>query len=103
MQMNRPCGPERVHVVQRSAKNVLVEEGDGVEGLVLGAGGHAASQGQLGQESFELLLAGQGGRYTLQGADVAPRPMNIGFLGRQRHVLAAYDLPHSPDCFGPAH
>ncbi len=74
----------RVHVMQRSAQNVLVEEADGVERLVLSAGGHAASKGRSGQKSFELLLAGQGGWYALHGADVAPQPIDIGFLGGQR-------------------
>ena len=102
-QLNGPRGPERVDVMQRSAQNLLVEEGDGVERLVLRAGGDVSCEGQLGQKSFEFLLAGQGGRCALEGADVAPQPVNVGLPGRQGLVLAAYDFPHFPDRFGGLH
>ena len=92
--MNGPTGPERVYVMQRGTRNILVEEGDGVEGLVLSAGGQICFEGQFRQESFELLLAGQGERHALQYPDIAPQPMNVGFLGDQRLVLSADDLSH---------
>ena len=78
--------------MQRSTQKVLLEEGDGVEGLVLSAGGHVPIECQFRQGSFELLIAGHGGRRALLYPDIAPQPMAAGFHGSERLVLSADDL-----------
>ena len=78
--------------MQRSTQNVLLEESNGVEGLVLRAGGHVSSVGKFRQESFHLLIAGHGGRLALPCPDSAPQRMNVGFLGGERFVLSVHDL-----------
>ena len=85
--------------MQRSPQDVLAEEGDGVERLVLGTGGDVSCEGQLSQESFELLLAGQAGRYALQCANVPAQPIKIGLLGGQCLVLPPDHLPRPLDGF----
>lgn len=78
--------------MQRITQNVPLEEGDGVEGSVLSAGGHVSFEHQFRRESFELLAVGHGGRLGLICPDIAPQPMEVGFHGGERLVLAADGL-----------
>ena len=78
--------------MQRISRNVLLEEGYGVEGSVLSAGGHVSVEHQFRRESFELLAVGHGGRHALLCPDIAPQPMEVGFHGGERLVLSADDL-----------
>jgi hypothetical protein len=56
-----PAGVEGVKAGQVDAEDFLVEEEQGVEGLVLGAGGDVAGDGQVGEEEFDLGGAHGGG------------------------------------------
>ena len=76
-EMDRPFGPERLHVFQRLPQNIFVKEEDGVEGLILGAGGQITTAGQVGEEMFKFLFAGKGIRHGIEGADVTAQPKNV--------------------------
>ncbi|HNU52885.1 MAG TPA: hypothetical protein PKJ98_18485 [Verrucomicrobiota bacterium] len=102
-QVSRPCGAKRVHVLQGGAQHVLVEEGDGVEGLVLGAGGDIMALRQGDQGPFDVLLAGESAGHVSEGGDVAPQAMNVAGLGGERFVLPANDFPQFGDRFGGSH
>ena len=70
--------------MQRITQNVPLEEGDGVEGSVLSAGGHVSVEHQFRRESFELLAVGHGGRHALLCPDIAPQPMEVGLPRARR-------------------
>ena len=57
--VSRTGGPQSPHVAQWLCQHLLVKEQDGVEGLVLGAGGDIMLLGQSGEEKLEFLGAGQ--------------------------------------------
>ena len=48
-------GAQSVHALNGLAEDLLVEEDEGVERLILGAGRDLALAGELGQEVLELL------------------------------------------------
>jgi len=83
--------------------NVLVKEDNGIERLVLGAGGHIVLPGQLGQEAFELLLARQGVGQVADRRHVTPQPLNVTRLGGQRLVLATDDIAQPLNGLGRIH
>jgi hypothetical protein len=65
--------------------------------LVLSAGGNAVA-GEVGEEAFKLLLAGEGGRHFGEGGRVAAEPVDVSLLGGESLVLAADDFPQFLDC-----
>jgi len=83
-QVSRPCGAKRVHVLQGGAQHILVEEGDGVEGLLLPAGGDIMALGQSREELFNFLLVAERRGSVLQSGHVAPQPMDVAGLGGER-------------------
>ena len=58
-QADWPSCAKGIHTLKRLAQNFLVKEENGVERLILSAGGQITVASQIGQKSFELLLAGE--------------------------------------------
>ena len=69
-EMRRTPGAEGVHPLQWLSQDLLIEKENGVESLVLGAGGRVAIPSQPGQEMFKSLLAGKGRGHSSQSGDV---------------------------------
>lgn len=57
--MNRALGPQRIDAANGLFQDSFVEEENGVEGLVLAAGGDAILASQVGEEAFYLFLTGK--------------------------------------------
>ncbi len=58
-------------------------------------GRHVSVAGQVGQETFELLFAGEGRSHSPQRADVTAQPVGVAGFSGNGLVLAADDLPQS--------
>lgn len=59
-----PDRSQRGDITERLDQGFFVEEDQGVEGLVLGGGADVLT-GELGEEGFELFLAGKAFRVTI--------------------------------------
>jgi hypothetical protein len=90
-------GAESLHPLQRPSQDFLVKIENGVERLILAAGGQIAVAGQIGEEEFEFLLAGKGGRHGREGSHILAEPMDVGGLSSEGHVLAAQDIAETFD------
>jgi hypothetical protein len=96
-QASRSFGAESIHPLQRLAQDFLVKIENGVERLILAAGGQIAMAGQIGEEKFQFLLAGKGGGHGLESGDILAEPMDVGGLSGEGHVLAAQDVAETFD------
>jgi len=88
----RSSGAESIHPLQRFAQDFLVKIENGVESLILAAGGQIAVAGQIGEEEFEFLLAGQRSGHGLESGDILAEPMDVGGFSCEGHVLATQDI-----------
>lgn len=91
-QAGRPFGAEGIHPLKGLAQDFLVKEKNGVEGLILAAGGQITMAGQIGQEAFQFLLAGKGGRHGVKGGHIMAEPIDVRGFGGEGLVLAAQDI-----------
>lgn len=62
-------------------KNFAVEEEDGAKGLVLGGCGNVAFDGEVGEEGADFGCAHFCRMFFVVKEDIAPRPVNVDFLG----------------------
>ena len=85
-----------------ATENLLIEEYEGVEGLVLGRGGDLALDGEVAQEGDDLRLAHFVGMALAVKQDVALGPFEVGLLGADAVVLAADEVAHLPQQFRAA-
>ena len=84
-------------------EDLLVEEGDGIEGLVLGRGGDIAGLGEVGEEGIDFRGA-HGGRVALfVEEDEAFDPGGIGFDGSGAEVSEAGEGTDLVEEFGLRH
>jgi len=90
--LNGAFGAEGIDVVEWLSQHVSVKEKDGVEGLVLRAGRQVMCLGQVGEEAFEFLFAGEFRRHVREGSHVAAEPKDIGLLCGEGLMLSANDL-----------
>ena len=75
------------------AQHLFVEEEEGIEGLILGGGGHFAVGSQVVEEGLHVLgveLVGMGGAVK---ADEAGDPADVGLLGVVAVLTASAGLP----------
>ena len=76
------------------AHKLLVDEDQGVEGLVLSRSGHAR-EGQAGQEGFHLLFRREGFElWVHEKRGIAAKPVEVGFFGVDREVAECTNLSH---------
>jgi len=76
------------------AHKLLVDEDQGVEGLVLSRSGHAR-EGQAGQKGFHLLFCREQCELgVLEKKAVAAKPVDVGFFGVDREVAERTNLSH---------
>jgi hypothetical protein len=78
--------------VEGLEQDVFVEEGDGVEGLVLGGGGDLLLDGEVREESFDFGLAEVGGVAFVVEEDEAAHPVDVGSFGGEGVVFALEDV-----------
>ena len=86
-----PLHAQRVHRPQRRAEHLAIEEGDGVEGLVLRRRRHIAPR-QPRQERLRLALARPRLRHLRDRPDIRPGPGRVRFFSRIAEVLPAADF-----------
>ena len=90
----RPLGAHHVvHPGQLHAQHVAIEEQDGRQGLVLGAGRHVPLHRQTGQERLDVRRPQLTGMTCPIGQDEPPYPSQIRPLGTQAVVTD----PQTPD------
>jgi hypothetical protein len=73
-------------------KDFLVEEEQGVKGLVLGGGGDVAVVGEMGEESADFGFAHFPGMTFAAPKDKATDPVAVGFLGANGEMEEASDF-----------
>ena len=98
--MDGAFGAQGADAPERLSENLAVEEEDGVEGLVLGAGGHVVPGSQLREEALQLGFAGEAHGQGRERGHIAAEPEDVALLGGEGFVLAAEDLSEPLDCFG---
>ena len=96
-QARRPFGAERIDILQRLTQNLLIKEQHGVKGLILAAGRQIAVAGEIGQETFQFLLAGKYRWHGIKGGHVMAEPIDVGGFGGEGFMLAADDSPQPFD------
>lgn len=96
-EVSRPFGPEGVDALEGLAEDFLVKEEDGIESLVLAAGGQVMMPSQVGQETFEFLLAGKGRGHAIESGDEATEPKEVNRFCGERFVLTTKDAPETFD------
>ena len=96
-QTSRTFGAESIHPLQRLAQDFLVKIENGVERLILAAGGQIAVAGQMGEEKLQFFLAGKGGGHGREGGNILAEPMDVGGFSCEGHVLAAQDIAEAFD------
>lgn len=101
--MCRPGSPQRIHRLQRLAQNLFIEEGDGVKGLVLGAGCGIPVTCQFGEKAFQFPFAGQGVGHLLDRRHVTAQPMHIGIFRGQSLVLPPENVTQTDDGISGVH
>lgn len=77
------------HVLKLSdfnLENLMIKLDDGVERLILSAGGHVAIDGQMGEVSFNIGFAHIAGMSFVVKKDKTFDPLNIGSFGVQAVV-----------------
>jgi hypothetical protein len=90
------AGADGVEGLEVEAQDVAIEEEQGGQGLVLGAGPDVALGGQVGEEGFDLGGA-EGGRMAEGGADLAEAdvlfdPAEVALFGALGEAFDAGDL-----------
>jgi hypothetical protein len=101
--VNRTVGSKGLHVAEGLLQHVLVKKQDCVKSLILGTGGDIALAGQVGEEFFQFLLAGELAGHLAQRPDVAAEPQDVSDFRGQSLMLSADNLAHSVDCIGCIH
>jgi len=91
-QASRSSGAESIDALKRFVQDFLVKIENGVERLILAAGGQITVAGQVGEEEFEFLLAGQRSGHGVESGDILAEPMDVGGFSGESHVLAAQDI-----------
>jgi hypothetical protein len=90
-------GSPGAHVFEREVEGCvqdsLVQEGDGVESLVLGGGSDVFLDRKVGEEGFDLGLAHAGGVLELVEAYEAADPVQVDLLGAVGIVLEPESIP----------
>ena len=84
--------PHCVQILKRLSENIFVEEDNGVESLMLGAGGNGALPGQSVKEMLDLFLTGQSFGQMLDNRDITLESINIGVFSVQGFMLTANDF-----------
>ena len=90
-------GAESIHRLKQLAQDFLVKLEHGVERLILAAGSQIAVAGQIGEEEFEFLLAGERSGHGIERGHILAEPMDVGGFSCERHVLAAKDIAETFD------
>ena len=90
-QLRRSSDAQSLDPLQGLAQDFLVEKENGVESLVLSAGGRIAVSGQTGKKAFEPLLARKAVRHVTDCGDVMPEPVDVSRFSGVRLVLAPKD------------
>lgn len=98
-----PGGGEVAQVQFFSAQHFLVEEEQGVEGLVLGGGGDVALDGEVVEIGDDFGLAHLFGVALAVEEDEPLGPVEVGLLGADAIVAAAEDVAHLAEQPGAAH
>src|SRR5262249_15646021 len=80
---------DAVDVAHRPAEDGVVEEQQGGQGRVLGGGGDAAPDGQVGEEGVEVVGAQLGGVAMSVEGEEAGDPADVGLLRVPGVVSAA--------------
>lgn len=75
--------------VEVDPEDLAVEEEDGAEGLVLGGGGDAPFDGEVGEEGFDLRRAHFAGVAFVVEEDEPFDPGDVGLFGADGIVFAA--------------
>ncbi len=84
-----PPGPQGIEPGQCDPQHLLIQEEQGVEGLVLRAGRDMAVGRQVGQEALDLRGSQGGGVAQAVKADVALGPVGIAVFGARRELADA--------------
>jgi len=89
-------------VLQSMAQDALVEEDQGIHGLVLGGGRDVAMHRQVGEERFDLGFGGEEvlARPHAVEPDEPDDPLHIGSLGMNGVVVPTEHLSHVIEEFG---
>jgi hypothetical protein len=81
-QVSWAAGADGLQVeIQRFEQHMYIKEGQGIERLVLGGGGHVLLDGQVSQESFDLRLSEFSRVAFVVEEDEAPDSIEVGGLG----------------------
>ena len=94
-----PSGAEGVDGGELLLKPVAIEEQQGIEGLVLGAG-RDTSQRQSGEEILDLLFRGSWRIkfWRLEERGIADEPVDVRFLGVDGEVLTSASISQQTSC-----
>jgi hypothetical protein len=105
-QVSGALGSHRLQVeIQRLKKDMFVQEGDGVECLVLSGGGDIALNGEVSQESFDFGLPELGRVALVVKEDEAPDPVDVSPFGAESVMFALQDVVQTIEKLGlgPGH
>ena len=97
-ELNGLLGAECVHVANHFSQHFSVEKQKCVEGLILSAGRDIAAARQLGEEMFDLLLAGKAFGHLTQRPDVTMQPEGITIFSGKCFMLSPEYCPHLLNC-----
>jgi hypothetical protein len=90
-----PFGPgDMDFIVNRLFEHFAVEEEEGAEGLVLGAGSHLLLCGQVSEEGFDFRCSHILGVAFVVEEDVAFDSVDVGLFGAVGIMLAAQGMAH---------
>jgi len=81
-------------------EDLSVEEGDGIEGLVLGRGGDIEGLGEVSEEGVDLRGAHGEGVFFVMEEDEAFDPVGIGFDGAGAEVSECGECADLVEEFG---
>ena len=90
------CAVRVDFAAQWLVEHVLVEEDEGIHGLVPGGGGHLAISGQVREECLDLLFAVPKvvpGLHVVE-TDIASDPIPAGAFGMDRIMASSHQIAH---------
>ena len=86
--MDWSLGSQGIHILDRSVQDMRVEKENGVERLVLSAGGYLMPTGKIREELFQLFVTRERVGHLVDGRHVTAQPKDIA-LFRGKGLVAA--------------